>query len=888
MSLAVSGRARELAALTRAWSRSRTGEGGVLVLAGERGLGRKALLRHLEDLAADSVRVRVDADGGRINPRLVWQRVLWSLEAAGADGRPRPGMASTAAPGAAPTVRRPALVVIDQLPPCTIDVGETIERQLPELRRMPLLVVLGVAERMGEPALSWHRWALRHAVPFIDLKPLDDECIRELVAGELPGADDVAVSAVVDASLGNPGVALEFCGWETGARAELPAPTVRELQAVAPRLTERVAWTEADDVLAVLAAARGPGTTDLIADVLPRPRFDVVFGLVRARTAGLVRESGDEFTLVHPLIGVVATALVGTARMTAIHAEFVRLLSATSDGEPGPDSVALAEHRLAAGESGPDVLRSCLHAAEWEWRQGNVQAAGAWAQTGLTMQPRGSVEARLLHLRGLSAVHSGAVAPGSAYLAAALEISARSSGGEIGAAITLDLLAAGTPARVFDPATLPLVRRALARCPITEPGLRARLLAHLAEASHWQDPARHADHAEAAVTLARLSGDPEILAQALLATQLAPSLHRPGPDEAELAALAEHSTTAGTALRLTRAHAALTTGDRSMLEALRRLDRPAPPGDRGVLHAALPDAWSDWWEVSSANLDLAAALLDDDQSRFTRALTELTSRLPSHAGLIPALPGSTRWSGIHVEPGLPVWQTLASGEVPPWFAALVHAGGVVLAAGQRTAASTQALRDAAPGLPHPADVARDSAWSTWMVILARAAVLLGDRDLCHEAADALHPLADRFAVLGPTTPIGPIGWYAAEALAALARADEALAVNEQARLTSARLGSELWVRRCLKQEARLRRATEVPTGLPRRAADAAPVAPGRGLKADDLAMLGYISRGMTNGAIARELAISVSTVERRLSALYRKLGVRNRTQAANSARSLLG
>jgi LuxR family maltose regulon positive regulatory protein len=53
------------------------------------------------------------------------------------------------------------------------------------------------------------------------------------------------------------------------------------------------------------------------------------------------------------------------------------------------------------------------------------------------------------------------------------------------------------------------------------------------------------------------------------------------------------------------------------------------------------------------------------------------------------------------------------------------------------------------------------------------------------------------------------------------------------------------------------------------------------LRAEEVRLLGWVGRGMTNQAIARRLSVSVSTVERRLSSIYRTLGVNSRAQAVS-------
>jgi DNA-binding CsgD family transcriptional regulator len=181
---------------------------------------------------------------------------------------------------------------------------------------------------------------------------------------------------------------------------------------------------------------------------------------------------------------------------------------------------------------------------------------------------------------------------------------------------------------------------------------------------------------------------------------------------------------------------------------------------------------------------------------------------------------------------------------------------------------------------------------------------LGDQSQCAESAEALWPYASTFVVLGIGTPIGPAGWFLANALAALGRRDEALAANQEAGKVSARSRSQPWMQRCRTQRARLLRTDKradvfpppdapeplLPTRADRGEASrqagpgSHPAGSGQrlaSLHTDDLHLLGWVGHGMTNQAIARRLSVSVPTIERRLSSIYRTLGVSNRAQAVS-------
>ena len=62
---------------------------------------------------------------------------------------------------------------------------------------------------------------------------------------------------------------------------------------------------------------------------------------------------------------------------------------------------------------------------------------------------------------------------------------------------------------------------------------------------------------------------------------------------------------------------------------------------------------------------------------------------------------------------------------------------------------------------------------------------------------------------------------------------------------------------------------------------------GDSLTSRQLRVLRLLTQGLSNKQIARDLEISEITVKAHVSAIFRKLEVSNRTQAANAARSLL-
>lgn len=80
----------------------------------------------------------------------------------------------------------------------------------------------------------------------------------------------------------------------------------------------------------------------------------------------------------------------------------------------------------------------------------------------------------------------------------------------------------------------------------------------------------------------------------------------------------------------------------------------------------------------------------------------------------------------------------------------------------------------------------------------------------------------------------------------------------------------------------------VPPHLaPEMAAEPTPGLAASAMSAQQRRILELVAEGMPNKAIARQLGLSPSTIKNQLTAVFTKLGVSNRTQAAIAARALL-
>lgn len=173
---------------------------------------------------------------------------------------------------------------------------------------------------------------------------------------------------------------------------------------------------------------------------------------------------------------------------------------------------------------------------------------------------------------------------------------------------------------------------------------------------------------------------------------------------------------------------------------------------------------------------------------------------------------------------------------------------------------------AVPAVLAPHDVAR-------LAILARIGRLTEDIELCGATCAALSRRSGEFVLLEAGSPLGPVGWFLAEALVLLGRSEEAMVANRRAQRASQAEGDHAWTTRCRLQRRGLAPPTDAESSD-----DAAAVAVGS-LTSRQREILALAAHGMTNAQIAASLYISVATVERHCTIAYRALDVRNRAQA---------
>ncbi|MFD4024873.1 AAA family ATPase [Streptomyces sp. NPDC058576] len=350
------GRHEETAALDALLSQARDGTGGALVLWGEPGIGKSALLRHVHDRAADFVRLsycatRPESDlahaglhgllqpvTDRVEPSATAQAA--ALRAAlGSSGEP----ANRLLVGAAVlsllgglAARQPVLVVVDDgqwLDEATAMCLGIVARRV---RPHPIVVVL--ADHSAPAARPWEGLAEMR------VGGLTDESARQLLLTMTPLADDATLRNTVGAAGGNPLALHEMatlrCDADEAGHALAGRP------AVGPRLQRAFragieALSPPAQLLTVVAAAEERG------DRVTVQRAGCAAGADDAAweevtTAGLFHVVGNRVGFRHPVVRRAVYEGCGAAARRKAH----QALAATmpDEAEERPWHLAAVAH----------------------------------------------------------------------------------------------------------------------------------------------------------------------------------------------------------------------------------------------------------------------------------------------------------------------------------------------------------------------------------------------------------------------------------------------------------------------------------------------------------------------------------------------------------------
>ncbi|MGW4947829.1 AAA family ATPase [Actinoplanes sp. NPDC004185] len=897
------GRASLLAAVE-----ARLGAGGGVALHGPEGIGKTALL--------DAVAAAASARGElvvRLRPAPAERRLPYAgiadlvaqLPAASLTALPPAHRTALAVlrQGTAPRAGAPALarrlVLPGLLAHCAraqwvllvIDDVQWLDAESAELigfamrRRPGPRVRVVAAQRFPDPA-GRHRAARLCPAPVADLlvPPLaPDELTAWLEARGLPCR---TASRLHEASGGNPFLALTLGGAVTAGPAWRPAPLPEPARAL---LRRRLDALPAPVIGTLLVAALA--TEPTVAALIRAGHEDADRDLRAAATAGLIEVHGGTIRFVPPALAAVLAEDAGAARRAGVHdalanaaldeTDNVRhraLRSGRPDADVAVDLVAAAERALARGDGrtaaelyllAADRCPRSLAAERFDWL---VAAAGTALTAGVPA----------LAGRAAETVLAAADSPARHRVTARLVLIdlAGQALADMGETFAAALHEAGDDVTLIGPVRLRLTWAAMLA---GDPGTAADWAVGAAAAARQAgDPATGAMALSALTQIQRIRGEPRwsrTLEQALaLPAPPAPGWLHMGPrylaarfamvddrlDEARaelltLLALAEHDRTGEALVEVLRSLAEVATRAGRCRDALRYAHRAVTAAQRAGLSPG--PTW------------------------YTAAVAELAG------GSLVAAAGYAR-RGVRASE--------QEGD-SLYLRRNLHAlGQAELRAGE-TRAGVAALRR----LREPAGGATDPMIVRWRGDLAGGLAALGEHD---EAARILAEARAAAARLGDSPGVtGYLDRATAVVLSESGQADAAVELSaaaaahfaglrqpiEQAHALLVQGGAERRRRRYAAARVAIGAALalflaaeakpwteQTERALARTEGSSAPPAD-LGLTSTEARIAGLVRDGASNREIANQLYLSVKTVEATLTRVYRKLGVRSRTQLSS-------
>lgn len=914
--------------------------GQVVMVTGRPGMGHHEVVRGTAERLAGSCTVIRLTHPSVAGPATAV--INWPVAPNGpvADPARRPVQDVAALRALLATLRRqetsaPVLLVFED-PVATTDDRRALLVEAAGLSTRDNVLVLAWSDRPDDGDLVERLRARNGAMARVRLGPVEQAAVRAIVEAALsPGCDPETVDDAVRVAAGNPWLAVELAGWSLHLAGADRRLRVDELRGLLPTSTDLLGHRDRAHLLCAVSVC---GATDgeLVATVRARDLAEVGSGLEDLVRSGLAtRDAAGAYRSVHPALTGVAEALVGTAAVCAMHR---RAAAALADGPFAARNVtAVARHLELAGDRDAAAAQAFLAAGRWALERHETGPAEHWATLGLASAAPTPTRLALHRVLGAAAVRRNELVASLSQLQAAVELCDPAADPATFAEVVADYLdvaffAAADGVRLD---RRQLLTEALAACPAVAGDLRARLLSQQARFAVPTDFDRFRTSLHEAERIAAGSPDTRTRARVHAVRALNPAPH----DLPELAAsglaLQHLPGRAGLDALPALTYVALTCGRRDDLEQILSRFRA-----REQEH---PDRQT---RIMLAQLRIGLALLDGAERDLGDAVAALRAESTSVGTVVESAAASLWLATTGRRAVILGGAATVPDETEHPVAVVTRLAYAVAAALDVESGRTGALARLVPLLPDPVSVERDLMWASWQAAYAVVGAAAQDRELCRVAVEALAPFVRRLAVQGISLPIAPVGWLLAGPLLVLGRHDEALEANACAEAVSRSVRSDLWVAHCQVQRARILRSlgrlepavavfearrnasrTDLPSaldGLDRlgrpRPANAAPVhaqglraasaavtvvvTPDAGATGDgpvpapfdsrsdpglgplgrvDAHILWLAARGDTNESIARTVGLSMTSVERRLTRLYRRLGVRNRAQAVTTA-----
>ncbi|MFI0366290.1 AAA family ATPase [Actinomadura sp. 1N219] len=370
------GRAAETAGIDRLLDRARSGAGGgVLILRGDAGIGKTALLDHAEARAAGMNVLRGSGIEAESDIPFAALHLLLSDRVDQIDALPAP---QAAAMRAALGLARPdsgdklliglALLTLLTEPAdtpllCLIDDAQWLDRESADAL---LFAARRVASRGIVFLIAMRDGWSRTGLPELTLTGLDADDADHLLAERAPEMSAERRDDLVEQARGNPLALIEFAAAGSGRLAGVPAEferTVRDLPEPARLLLAVAAADDSGEPGVVVQAARDLG---------------VPFGaLEAAEDAGVVAVTRTAIGFRHPLLRAAAYQGVPVTRRIAVHRALAEVHARAGDADLrvrhlaaaalGTDETVAAELESAADDirerSGPSGAASAYERA---------------------------------------------------------------------------------------------------------------------------------------------------------------------------------------------------------------------------------------------------------------------------------------------------------------------------------------------------------------------------------------------------------------------------------------------------------------------------------------------------------------------------------------------
>jgi tetratricopeptide (TPR) repeat protein len=540
------GRARQVGQLRALVDALAEGSGGLVLVAGEAGIGKTRLAEEAMDLAehagAEAHRATCWAEAGA-PPFWPWSQLLGALGAeplvVSADESDHDLARFQLFSRVVDTLRtaaaeRPRVLVLDDLHWADAPSVRLLAFLAPALRDIRVLVVATYrdTETSGAGDLAAVLPELvRHGRQLV-VPPLDREELGIFVTGI--AGEDVSVdliSRLFVLTRGNPLFAREVVslldaqgalGADTSTELPVPesvrATLARRLDTVSPECRESLG------IASVLGVEFG---IDVVVEMAGLDRSALLARLDEAHGARLVTDAGGgRFAFTHPLIRETAYQELGLARRVRLHTDAAEALERLVARGTSVEPAELAHHfwRGSPGGSAPKAVIYDEAAGRRAMAMLAYEAAVAHfehALDALTLCPPDPEQrADLLLQLGDARVATGDRPQARwAFDEAATLARAQSRSDQLArAALGYGSGAGGFEVPPFDAPQIELVREALLGLGEADPATRSRLLARLSVARALEDSdTERLALADEAVSLARDSGDERALAYALAA-----------------------------------------------------------------------------------------------------------------------------------------------------------------------------------------------------------------------------------------------------------------------------------------------------------------------------------------------------------------------------------